>query len=181
MDTCIPPSTILTDTRARISRELYAMYNENDLRKHLLFSADGEEHFYRGSYRGNISLFGGIATDEQYLIKAECLARENKVAQAADVMDILLAKRYRNGTYQKVKVTDQKAMLEFIHVERRKELVFRGLRWYDIKRFNLEGKNISLKRIVQGKTYILEANSPKFALPVPQDVIDISDVVQNPY
>lgn len=181
MDTCIPASTILSDTRARISPELYNLFEENDLRKTLLFSPVGQEIAYRGSYRGNISLFGGIATNEQYLIRAECLARLGKSQQAAQVMDELLSTRYRTGAYKKIQISDGTLLLIFILQERRKELMFRGLRWADIKRYNLEGANISLSRTVHGKTYTLEPNSPKFALPVPQDVIDISDVVQNPY
>ena len=70
--------------------------------------------------------------------------------------------------------------LQKIQVERRKELVWRGLRWTDIKRYNKEGAGISLIRILNGTTYTLTPNSNLFVLPIPSDEIDISGIIQNP-
>ena len=64
--------------------------------------------------------------------------------------------------------------------ERRKELIFRGLRWIDIKRLNLEGANIEQRRFLDGKEYILEPNSNRYALPLPDDIIRLTWMEQNP-
>jgi len=56
----------------------------------------------------------------------------------------------------------------------------RDLRWMDIKRLNKEGANISLRRTVNGITYSLQPNDNKFALPLPETIIRISGMTQNP-
>ncbi|SEM08104.1 hypothetical protein SAMN05216436_101351 [bacterium A37T11] len=56
----------------------------------------------------------------------------------------------------------------------------RGLRWMDIKRLNKEGANITLTRNLNGQIYTLPPNDPRFALPIPEDVIDLSGMQQNP-
>ena len=65
--------------------------------------------------------------------------------------------------------------------ERRKELLFRGVRWVDVKRLNKEGYGISLQRTIDGQTYRLGPNSLRFALPIPEDVIAMSGMPQNSY
>ena len=70
--------------------------------------------------------------------------------------------------------------LALILTERRKELIFRNLRWMDIKRLNKEGANIWLKRIVAGQTYTLPANDNRFALALPSDIISMTGMPQNP-
>jgi hypothetical protein len=56
----------------------------------------------------------------------------------------------------------------------------RGTRWTDIKRLNKEGAGISLKRNVNGNSYILPANNLRFALPLPDDIVSLSGMQQNP-
>ncbi|HEY6083417.1 MAG TPA: RagB/SusD family nutrient uptake outer membrane protein, partial [Chitinophagaceae bacterium] len=67
-----------------------------------------------------------------------------------------------------------------ILVERRKELVFRTIRFTDIKRLNKEGADITQKRIIGGKTYILLPNDPRYALSIPENVIQAGGIPQNP-
>ncbi|MNN11424.1 SusD family protein [compost metagenome] len=75
---------------------------------------------------------------------------------------------------------DRDAIIAKILAERRKELVFRGLRWPDLKRLNIDERyKIQLKRIVDGKEYLLEPNSLKYVLLIPQDAIDEGKLEQN--
>ena len=71
--------------------------------------------------------------------------------------------------------------IDTIRKERRKELLFRGLRWIDIKRLNKEGAGINITRLVNGLVYTLEPGDPRFALPLPADVIGASGMPQNPW
>ena len=64
--------------------------------------------------------------------------------------------------------------------ERRKELAFRTLRWNDIKRWNLEGDDLVLSRTINGETTVLQPNSLRYALAIPEDVIERSGLQQNP-
>lgn len=171
----------LFNTRARIDSNLYRSYGINDLRKIIYFNEnkDGSHGFF-GSYTANMGLFLGIATDEQYLIKAECLARSNKIDDAMSTINKLLITRWKNGTFVPLKAHNEKEALKIILIERRKELLMRDLRWADIKRLNLEGENISLKRVLGTKSFILLPNSPKFALPLPAYIIKMTGMRQNP-
>jgi starch-binding outer membrane protein, SusD/RagB family len=55
----------------------------------------------------------------------------------------------------------------------------RGLRWIDIKRLNKEGAGIVLKRLIGDKTYTLQPNDPRYALPLPADIILNTGMQQN--
>ena len=88
--------------------------------------------------------------------------------------------RWLAGLYTDFYNTDRNTIIAKILAERRKELIFRGLRWPDLKRLNLHDKyKTQLKRIIDGKEYLLEPNSLKYALLIPQDAIDEGKLVQN--
>jgi len=78
-------------------------------------------------------------------------------------------------------VSNHAAALEVILRERRKELIFRGLRWYDLKRLNLSAAtSTTLSRTVAGQTYSLLPNSNAYVFPIPLDVIERGGLEQNP-
>ncbi len=54
--------------------------------------------------------------------------------------------------------------------ERRKELIFRGTRWSDLRRLNLEGAGIGLNRIINGVTYTLPPNDARWVMLIPREV-----------
>ena len=164
----------------KISPEFYDTYQTNDLRKDLFFSNEESLILFRGSYDANITLFAGIATDELYLIKAECEARNNREEQALSTLNSLLETRWTTGTF--VPYTQSENALEDILKERRKSLLFRGLRWMDLKRLNMENEHTTiLERNLLGESYQLDPNSPKYAFPIPDDVISLSGIQQNSY
>lgn len=172
---------LLNPARARIDSTLVSSYNDNDLRKTLFFtSAEGFFRF-KGTYNTNASaFFSGIATDEMYLVKAECLARQGNVDDAMQVLNSLLIKRWKNnGSFKDLSASNEIEAIDLILKERRKELLMRGLRWIDIKRLNKEGKNIILKRKVEDEIISLMPNSNYYALPLPIEVIEQSDMQQN--
>lgn len=164
---------------------LYEMYDSHDLRRPVFFLDNGDKiHSFKGSYNGDYSLFAGIATDEVYLIKAECLARLNRSGEALEWMTVLLKNRWQknNGisTYVPDNGMTSEEVTRFILRERRKELLMRGLRWMDIKRLNLLGNNINLYRNLERQQRTLPANDLRYALPLPQDIIAQSSLQQNP-
>lgn len=177
---CLNRPGILTSTNAKISPELYALYQTNDLRKTIYFrpNTDGS-YAFKGSYDGTADLFTGISINEMYLIRAECFAREGKLNEALQDINALLKKRY-NSTFINLSIANQNELIDRILVERRKELVFRCIRWMDIKRLNRLGAGISLTRVVNGVTYTLPANSERFTFIIPEDVIAVSGMPQNP-
>jgi hypothetical protein len=169
--------------QAKADPDLYASYSDDDLRK-VIFFAPGYPSGYRfkGSYLGSDSHFAGIATDEVLLIHAEAAARTNRIQiAAADINKLLLKRWKKDKVYPVFSSTDAQETLNFILKERRKELVFRGLRWTDLRRLNLEGRNISIQRTTNGSTYVLRPNDPNYTYPIPLQVTGFNpDMPQNP-
>ena len=173
----------VSNTGVMVDPNLLSSYKVNDLRKAIYFglNANGRYYFKRGYYGSGNYPFSGIATNEIILNKAECLARRNEVQPAMDLLNSLLVKRFDNRfVYVKLVATNAEEAIAQILLERRKELVWRGLRWADLKRLNQNGAGIILKRSLNGTDYLLPANSPKYALPIPDDEIYRSGIQQNP-
>jgi len=168
--------------QARIDSNLYQSYAPDDLRKTGFFKATNPYQQFKGSYAANANnLFTGIATDEMYLTRAECLARLDRVDEAMQDLNTLLKMRWKSSViYSPITATDSGDALNKILIERRKELLMRGLRWIDIKRLNLEGRNITLTRMVDGAAITLKSNDPFYALPLPEDIVELTGIPQNP-
>ncbi len=166
-----------------VDSNLYRSYDSNDLRKSVFFkAASGGAFAFRGSYYGfRLGLpFDGIATDEMYLTRAECYARAGDVADAMADLNTLLKTRWKTGTFVPFAATNADDAKSQILTERRKELVYRGLRWYDLRRLNLEGANITLTRVINGTTYTLPPNDLRYVMLIPFEVINASGIQQNP-
>jgi starch-binding outer membrane protein, SusD/RagB family len=175
--------SLATRTRAFIDSNLYNSYDPNDLRKTLFFimSSTGLPQF-RGSYDYVGNKFSGLATDEIYLIRAECNARNGNTAAAMDDLNTLMIKRWKNnGSWVPFAATDANDALKKVLSERRKELILRGLRWTDLRRLNKEAAfKKTLTRIINGTTYTLPPNDIKYAVPIPLSEIQLSGIPQNP-
>lgn len=172
----------------RIDSVLYDSYHANDLRKTIYFSpntgADAGTFSFQGSYSGDVepkSLFDGLTTGEMYLVRAECSARAGDKEAALADLNTLLEKRWKQGTWSPVYALSADEALSKILVERRKELVYRGLRWPDIRRFNLERKDITLRRMIGADPQTLSPNELRTVMMIPQIEIDNNPaVVPNP-
>jgi hypothetical protein len=172
--------SIMSNIRAKIVPELYNMYAADDLRKQLFFKNNNNGTYgWRGGYAASQGIFPGVVIDEQYLIRAECEARAGDVPAALRDLNALLVKRYKTGTFKPLTAGSAAEALGLVLDERRKELPFRNLRWSDIKRLNVEGAKINLARLANGITYTLPANDPRFALEIPEEVVERSGIDQN--
>lgn len=167
--------------RGKIDSILYNSYDTNDLRKEAFFRPNSGYHQFKGSYAASASiLFSGIAVDELYLIRAETNARLGKTDEAMDDLNTLLKMRWKNNVdYPVLRAENAEDALAIVLLERRKELLMRGLRWIDIKRLNKEGANIVPTREVNGETYSLQPNGNFYALPLPDDIIRLTGIEQN--
>lgn len=154
-------------------------YEPNDLREKLFFRTAANQRYFKGHYTNSTRLFGGLSTNELYLIKSESLAYFGKDDESLNTLNQLLEKRVENYEMLQPTTFSNLSILELVRLERRKELTNRNLRFSDIKRYNKEGANIYLRRIIGGKEYILEPNSEKYALPLPADLIKITGMEQN--
>ncbi|MBT2561710.1 RagB/SusD family nutrient uptake outer membrane protein [Pedobacter sp. ISL-68] len=167
-----------------INPAIISSYKENDLRPGVYFAKLGTggtimKMMYNGA-AASVASFTGLATDEVYLVKAECAARRNDLETSMRYLNDLLINRYKTNTFSPLVATGQSDALDKVLSERRKELIWRGLRWSDLKRLNKEGANITLTRELNGVTYTLPPNDLRYVFPIPDDEISLSGIQQNP-
>ncbi len=165
------------------NRLLYDLYDENDLRKEYFFEDDKQSNLlnFVASYTGTFSSFGGLAVNEILLIRAECSARLGNINAALTDLNKLLTHRYKTGTFIPIETNDKKELIGIILMERRKELANVGnTRWEDLRRLNLDKEyQITLQRVVNGKTLTLLPNDSKYVLSIPLNEINFSKIEQN--
>lgn len=167
-------------TTTIVEPSLYALYDNNDLRKTVWYKLNpAGQPYKKSSYTALTYYFSGIATDEMYLIRAEAQARAANTPAALADLNALIVTRYKKGTFVPLTAATPAAALSLVLLERRKELAFRGLRWLDIRRLNKEGANITMSRTYNGQRYDLPPNNLRFALPIPDSEIAATGIEQN--
>ncbi|WP_317166095.1 RagB/SusD family nutrient uptake outer membrane protein [Sphingobacterium sp. SGL-16] len=173
-------NNVIAQSRLIVDSVLLRSYQEHDLRKERFFtSTNGGDTTFRGSYNGNVDLHGFITLPEVYLTLAESSVRTDDLIKAKDVMNVFLSKRYANGSARDISSLDKGTLLDFILQERRKELVFRGVRWQDLRRLNLEPQfERTITRNIEGTVYTLLPNSSKFIYPLPEDEVILNGYKQ---
>lgn len=180
-------SSLLLQYFSKIDSTLINMYDSNDLRKQVYFRNNGATnsgpYIFQGSFHGtnnSLTIFNGLTTSELLLTRAECAARRGDANNALSDLNALLITRWKAGTFINITATDAADALAKILVERRKELVFRGLRWTDIRRLNVAGANISLKRVLGGTEQTLPPNDLRSVMLIPWEEVNRSGIAQNP-
>lgn len=174
-----------------ISPELRTLFGTNDARFNLFFNTTSTTNLDQGSntaywatvYTKFFYPTVGMKTTEVYLMLAECFARENKFAEAVDILNKLRAKRILSGTVNLTVPATRKETMELVINERRKELLFGFNRFFDLKRLNTEAeyaKTITrvfpiVNKTVPQKTYTLQPNSRLYIIPFP-----LSALTKNP-
>ncbi|KPH13356.1 RagB/SusD family nutrient uptake outer membrane protein [Chryseobacterium sp. ERMR1:04] len=178
---------LFSQSNRLVTTSLYDQYDANDLRKTAYFRLTNGRYAFKGSYNATYGgNFAGLATDEVILNKAECLARNGNINGAMKDLNDLLVKRYKTNpltnstTYVDQTATDETDALKKILKERRKELIFRGIRWMDLRRLNTDFRfATSLIHTVNGQVYILSPNDPRYIFPIPEREMQLNPVPQN--
>ncbi|MBN8787718.1 MAG: RagB/SusD family nutrient uptake outer membrane protein [Terrimonas sp.] len=167
------------NTYVRVDTTLFSLYEMNDIRRQAFFASSGSYRTFKGNYTGSSGIrFTGIATDEIYLIRAECFARKENNILALNDLNKLLKHRY-DASFQPIYTSSSNETLNIILTERRKELLYRTLRWMDIKRLNKDGRNIILKRVIGANSFTLNPNDGRYALTIPDEVVELTGMQQN--
>jgi hypothetical protein len=167
---------------ARVDTLLYQSYDTNDLRRTILFKDRGLSGInFRGSYTGTYPYFFGVATNELFLIRAECFARDGEVESAMKDLNEVLVNRWKAGTFSEITAVDANDVLSKIIIERRKELPFTGnIRWEDLRRLNKDSRfSKTLTRVLNGTTYTLKPNDDRYTYPIPPDELLLNKLPQN--
>lgn len=152
---------------------LYNLFGENDMRLSL-FTGTGEmirALKYMGlptsAATSNIPVF---RLPEMYLILAEAKAQLGE----ADAVDYLWEIAKRNPDLEKSTIpTTKNELLQFISVERRRELFQEGHRWFDMRRTG------EIMTRVGGNYPVNNYDVAKFAYPIPSQEVNASGIAQN--
>ena len=177
-------SGTLSQSAALIHPDLYSSYSANDRRKAVFFQSSGANVLFRGNYDGTVNpaLFVGLATDEMYLIRAESYARAGNTVLAMQDLNTLLSKRMVPPYVNRTASSATDALTQIL-AERRKELLFRTLRWTDLRRLNKDPRfAITLRRDRNtiGETP-LQPNDLRYVFLIPsREVINLTGMAQNP-
>ncbi|RYE30436.1 MAG: RagB/SusD family nutrient uptake outer membrane protein, partial [Sphingobacteriales bacterium] len=161
-----PSMTSIYNNSTTINKDLISKYVEGDLRLQFLIKPQNGGHIMNGNFMGeSLVPYSGLATDEIILIKSECLARRGDIVGAMTWVNRLLKNRIASSKFSPLTAQSPTEALNLVLLERRKELVKRGIRWTDLKRLNKEGANITLTRILNGVTYSLPPNDARYVFP----------------
>lgn len=168
------------ESRVSVDTLILKLYSPEDLRNIVYFREINNKVLFYGSYYGNRNLFTGYATNELYLTVAECFARLNEIDSSLKYLNDLLKKRINKNAFNPVHISNRLDLIKYIVMERKKELILRGIRWEDIRRLNKESElQETLHRVVNNQSYYLHPNSKKWVNPIPLEAIWYGDIEQN--
>ncbi|WAC41624.1 RagB/SusD family nutrient uptake outer membrane protein [Pedobacter sp. SL55] len=140
----------------------------------LTFATRGRTIFrHSGVVAGSGSPNWGIAVAEMHLIIAEAAVRNNEFTKACDELDILRKRRFLAADYVKFTSTDKETVFNKVFEERGFELAFVGMRWFDMRRLDAEGRMPAVSRYLGNGQLLatLEPNSPRYTLQIPKQVM----------
>lgn len=171
-----------------IALDFKASFASNDVRRTILYSswtstARGVTAFYAAAVTPTFQLTNsGTTVQEMRLIAAECAARANNLTDALNHLNIVRRARY-TGTSRDFSSTDQNIVFTEVLAERRRELPFHSLRWFDMRRFDTENSMPAVIRTNAQNTVLatLDPHSPRYTLQIPIQVTAFNpDMPQNP-
>ncbi len=160
-----------------------------------LFPAWYESLFERSSLNSNVGLpyhIGLMFRGEEVLLnRAEAYAQRNQITEAIADIQTLANKRY-SGTLNTITITDLRnffgvgnlgsisnraVVMEYILNERRREFITQGMRWFDIKRFEIPVEHV----LGDGITTIkLEDDDIRKVLQIPTSAVEVGGLKPNP-
>ncbi|WP_164121836.1 MULTISPECIES: RagB/SusD family nutrient uptake outer membrane protein [Sphingobacterium] len=172
-----------------ISKGLLELYQPKDLRLayNFVYTATNQKAVYPFFSKSNTwyTPFNySIGVPEMMLIKAECLARTGREDEAIAVINHLRKYRFKTVDFMEIQVGVEDP-LKLVFEERRRELYLKGgLRLFDLKRLNREGKYVTTMERLGGtpQTVIktLPALSPRYLMPfAPKLIANNNLIIQN--
>lgn len=172
--------------------EFMRSFEVNDLRPKTLYTS-GERYTYQtrgatqfvpGNFQSSMYYVNtGTSVQEMKLIVAEGAARNDNLPLALQYLDEVREKRFTVNDYVRYESTDKEQVLQKILNERSHEFPFHGLRWFDMRRLDKEGRMGVVNRYnAQGAVIAtLEPHSDRYTLQIPTPVMSFNPgMQQNP-
>lgn len=188
-----PNSTSVVRRIFNASESLLNSFDQNDLRKdyYIIKESSTISNYMpygkvpvNSAYSLLTSEFGrAIRVSEAYLMYAEASCHLNDPNTAIETLELLRRYRYKTGSGYTVPSNNRSgtALLEFIKQERRRELCFEGMRWFDLRRYGMPSISRTWKENgVITATFSLKEKDPAYTHPIPDEVINKNpNIVQN--
>lgn len=134
----------------------------------------GSDKYMSGMLKGFFNL-GGMTTVEVYMIKAECLARADKISEAMSIVNKVRKTRILPSFYSELSATTKDEAIPCIFKIKRNELINTIVPFADAKRLNSEGKwPITLTKNVDGVEYELTPESHLWTMTFPLGAVKYS-------
>lgn len=155
-----------------------------------LFPARYENLFERSSLNSSVGfpyyIHIAFTGEEVLLNRAEANAWLGNYEEAIADLQVLSEKRFSGGiptiTLESLRTfygdtDDLNNILSYIiFLERRKEFIMQGMRWFDIKRYSLP----VIHDLVDGSTITLEQDDLRKVLQIPESAIEVGGLKPNP-
>ena len=178
-----------------VSDELKNLYESGDIRlvafykEYIIDLFMGLKGILCGEKGSNTSLSNsqkGMRVSEAYLNRAEANIRialknndESLYKKALEDLNYLRSSRF--NTYRDVEISDGEELLQFCLDERRREMAFEDMRWFDLRRLGMpEIKHVITYEENNPQEIVLKKGSDRYTLPISKKVLDQNpSLVQN--
>lgn len=173
-------------TAMGVSADLGKLLTSNDKRTSFWFyysSWTGSWTIYkhRMSYPSGTARMptNSVRMSEAWLSRAEAYAQLGQTASAQADLKELQTKRYTDLDAQE-SATASLTLLEKIRQERRVELCFDEVRWFDLRRYGMPRIEHAYKATEGAtmQTYVLQEKDPLYTIPIPADDVAANGNIQ---
>lgn len=149
------------------SADLKSYFDNTDIR-YTLLTITNNSGLGRSGFPGRYNF--GFTFPEMLLTKAELLARNKDFNGAIKIVNTIRKNRIKIAFYADQSATSPEDALEKVWAERRRELAYSGLRWFDMKRLDQEGRMPEIQRLNPDTKAIvarLSPHSPNYTFEIP--------------
>ena len=133
--------------------------------------------FLSPSYQG---CSAGMTVSDLTIMKAECLIRTGSIQPGMDEINKIRIRRI--APYTVATAATEAAAMAILQKTSRIEFLFTYRNFFDIKRWNREGKYpVTVERTINNVKYTLAPNSPIWVLPFPQSATQFNTSLSQNY
>ncbi len=155
-----------------------------------LFPARYQSLFQRSSLNSNVGtpyhIYIPFRGEEVLLNRIEANIYRNRISSALADLQVLTDKRFDDDAqismpllrafFGNPNVSDQAILLEYTLLERRKEFLCQGMRWFDLKRYQLPVTHID----IDGTEMELDADDLRKVIQIPITAVEVGGLEPNP-